>query len=260
MSYDPFVEFDENSNVNDKMNIYGSDANPSQEIELGASKQIMNIVNYKELQHDISAVSNSRRHLSEGVQLQIFGLNSLEKPEAKTLEDRESPKFSTWSENEEIKSRLSSKRRELRSIKLSTFSSQKIKAPKMRKVKRWILFDCDNEMTGLFKMVCQALNWKLDIVADNKTTLDKIKDSIIKNMSYKTIFINIKDDWIGKHSELIHSIRDLEADNMQDSIPIWCFISGEPHNELTDLADEGIIDEPYSKPIKQDTLMDYILN
>lgn len=261
ISFDPLFEFDENSNVNEKINNYNSEMYPSQEIDLGASKQIMNPANYKELTHGSEfAATNARRHLSEGAQMQIFGLNWLEKPEAKTLEDRESPKFSTWSENEEVKSRLSSRRRELKSIKLSTFSSQRIKAPKARKVKRWILIDNQSEMTTLFKMVCQALNCKLDIAVNNHGALEKFKDSITKNANYKAIFINVKTDQIDDYTKLIHSIRDLEASKNQDSIPIWCFTDGEPHNDLTDLADEGMIDEPYPKPIKQDTLMDYILN
>ena len=115
-------------------------------------------------------------------------------------------------------------------------------------------------MTSLFKMVCQALNWKLEIVWSNDAALEKVEDSINDNLYFKTIFININNERIKQYSELIHSIRDLESDNIQDSIPICWFTDGEPHNIITDLADDGVIDEPYSKPIKQDMLIDYILN
>ena len=91
MSWDPFVEFDENSNVNEKMRDYGSEALPYEEIELWASKQIMNIENVNEKIEKVGASTTSRRHMSEGIQLQIFGLNSLEKPQAKTLEEKRKP-------------------------------------------------------------------------------------------------------------------------------------------------------------------------
>jgi hypothetical protein len=61
-------------------------------------------------------------------------------------------------------------------------------------------------------------------------------------------------------AKIIRKMRDIEQEYEIDYTPIWVFIENEETNCITDLADEGLIDEPRMKPSDQDIYMEYILN
>jgi hypothetical protein len=161
-------EFEEYWNLSQKINIYDHDMCGGTWEDLMASKNKMNISEYKwqvfSPQH-INSNSMKRKSVANQALL-IFGLNTkMQRVPSKYLEEKESPKFSTCSDKEENSSLKPNKKQKL--LRRSTFSNQKISEKNYpTKDKRWFLVDKNTEVTATLKMICQTLNCKLDIATN----------------------------------------------------------------------------------------------
>lgn len=60
------------------------------------------------------------------------------------------------------------------------------------------------------------------------------------------------------YENLISEMRRVEQETCTTPAPICVYTNGSPPEILLNLADEGTIEEPMEKPIKQDVLMKYI--
>jgi hypothetical protein len=123
---DDFDEFDEHSNISDKLQIYHCEIIGNRVDELKASKDKMK---FEESQSYVVSPDIDKKlsmHVNQDSCLKMFGLNAeSNKLPVKDLLEKESPKFSTSSEKvEESKLRPRTSRDYL--IKRSAFSQQKI--------------------------------------------------------------------------------------------------------------------------------------
>lgn len=147
-----YEEFDEQSNISERLQIYECEMIGHTARDLKASKNKMNMEEFKHnmMTPQVMNQRRSNRFMAVEKSLQIFGHNSnIRKLEAKELDERESPKFSTCSDKEDS---LGRKSKAKNSLKPSTFSSQRIHVLSPRKHKMCFLVDVKSESTSMFKM------------------------------------------------------------------------------------------------------------
>ena len=93
-----FEEFDEQSHLSEKLQLYEYESLGGSMEELGASKNIMDFAAFRrQMETPLDASKKARRRKTLFARpSQIFGLsNEMQRVPAKELEEKESPKFST---------------------------------------------------------------------------------------------------------------------------------------------------------------------
>lgn len=157
-----YEEFDEHSNVSERIQVYDCEMIGHQDYDLKASKNKMNFEEFKRNMDTPQPKRMMKLKMQMDKTLQIFGLNNrMSKVPAKELEEKESPKFSTCSDKEDS---TTMKKLGRSLLKPSTFSNQRIQVTSPRKSKRCFVVDATAKYSTTFKMICQTLNCKLEQV------------------------------------------------------------------------------------------------
>lgn len=175
---DDFDEFDEHSNISDKLQIYYCEIIGNNVDELRASKNKMTYEGFQSCLVSPQTKLDMRMHADQVSSLKYFGSHiETNKLPVKDLWEKESPKFSTTSEKaEESKLRPRTSREYL--VKRSAFSQQKLSLTIRSKEKRWILVDTHSQLWSTFRMIWQTLATELKISNDLYNAKEMFKESI----------------------------------------------------------------------------------
>lgn len=167
-------DFDEHSNISEKLQAYEYENQNEGYEELTASKSkmdpeafkfrmTMSQLSFKNL--SFKKLSRARTDLTNA--LDVFGLNStMDRIPPKELDEKESPKFSTFSEHD-TESKNPKKRRK-RVLSLNDNNTEAKTKNSLRKLnyKRCLLVDVNSELKSKLAMICQTLNCSLEIAKD----------------------------------------------------------------------------------------------